>query len=45
MESVNRAFDERNLRHAIELILESPRAAEIVTELNWRLTQRGRTSV
>jgi hypothetical protein len=41
MERVHREFDQRNLRHAMELILASPDAEEIVTELNLRLTQRG----
>ena len=43
MERVHRAFDKRNLRHAIELILASPDAVEIVRELKWRLARRGRT--
>ena len=44
MEQVHRAFDERNLRHAMELILASPDAEGIVRELKWRLARRGRTS-
>ena len=44
MERVHRVFDERNVRHAVELILASPDAEKIVRELAWRLAQRGRTS-
>ena len=44
MERVHREFDQRNLRHAIELILASPDAEEVVRELQWRLTRRSRTS-
>jgi hypothetical protein len=43
MERVHRAFDQRNLRHAMELILASPDAEEIVMELKSSLAQRGRT--
>jgi hypothetical protein len=45
MECVHRDFDRRNLRSAVELILASPDAEEIVEELKRRLAQRGRTSV
>lgn len=40
MRRVNQTFDDRNIRHAIQLILDSPNAEEIVKELNWRLKQR-----
>ena len=45
MELVHRDFDERNLRRAVELILASPDAEEIVEELKRRLAQRGQTFV
>ena len=44
MEQVHQDFDRRNLRHAIELILASPDAEEIVEEPKQRLAQRGQTS-
>ena len=44
MERVHREFDQRNLRHAVELILASPDAEEIVEELKWRLARRGQAS-
>ena len=44
MERVHREFDQRNLRHAVELILASPDAEEIVEELRSRLRRRANAS-
>ena len=44
MERVHREFDQRKLRHAVDLILASSDAEEIVKELQWRLARRGRSS-
>jgi hypothetical protein len=44
MERVHRDFDQRNLRRAVEFILASPDAEDIVEELKRRLAQRGQTS-
>ena len=40
MQRVHRHVDQRNIRHAVELIMASPDAAAIVAELRLRL--RGR---
>ena len=44
LEDVHRAFDDRNIGYAMELILASPDAEAIVEELRWWLARRGRAT-